>query len=293
MVNRVAYNTLRQDMASASYALDGVPFTGRAYRGDVRWPDSEQEYLNGVPHGLKRAWHPNGMLVQQLQYLKGQLHGVREEWNGLGQMLLLEFWELGINLFRQRWNEAGDQIESYQISTTGTDAQTLAELRKGLLREQHQARELGAASAWRSLLPGRVDMKNVHYPGHDGLYYQDETPFSGWTYTGSAEFPNSEQEFFNGLRWGLSRDWYRDGALMEQTQWLDDVIHGLAQAWHKTGNLISLECCEFGFVLWRQNWDDQGNLVEEYRLDAADGDLESLKTFRAAHLRYHQQHRPL
>lgn len=291
MVNRVAYHTLRRDIASGSYSLDGVLFTGRAYRGDARWPDSEQEYLNGVPHGLKRAWHPNGALVQQLQYLNDQLHGVREEWNGLGQMLLLEFWELGITLFRQRWNDAGDPIETYQISTTGTDAHLLAERRKGLLRQQHQQRELGAASAWRSLLPERVDRHNIDYPGHDGLYYEDEQPFSGWAYTGSAEFPNSEQEFLNGLRWGLSRDWYRDGALMEQTQWLDDVLHGLAQAWDKAGNLILLECCELGCVLWSQNWGEQGSRTEEYHLDAAENNLQSLKTFRAAHLRYHQQHR--
>lgn len=65
MVNRVAYNTLLLGAENPPYMLDGVPFTGGAYRGNPRWPDLELEFLNGLPHGLGRAWHPNGALIQQ------------------------------------------------------------------------------------------------------------------------------------------------------------------------------------------------------------------------------------
>jgi antitoxin component YwqK of YwqJK toxin-antitoxin module len=287
MIHRVAQHTLeRQD---ERLIRDAVPFTGRAYQGRADQPDDEQEYLNGRAHGLGRAWHPNGALAQQRQYVDSQLHGLRQEWDTLGRMRLLEFWELGIRLWRLRWDEAGTRIEDTQISEA--DAQTLAARREALWNQQHQRRDLGAASTWRSVLPDRIDRDSVQYGDADGLYYLDDQPFSGWVYTGSAALPNSEAAFLNGLRWGLSREWDRAGALAEQAQWVDDVLHGIAQEWSREGHLLVLDCCEIGVVLWHQEWDQQGNLRDSYQLDPLDGSLSTLHLYRETLLRDQHQHR--
>jgi len=41
---------------------------------------AECEYVDGLPHGVARAWSPAGVLIQEAQLERGQYHGRYSTW---------------------------------------------------------------------------------------------------------------------------------------------------------------------------------------------------------------------
>ncbi|PTL78335.1 toxin-antitoxin system YwqK family antitoxin [Vitiosangium sp. GDMCC 1.1324] len=95
----------------------GQPFTGVAVEF---FPDgtlcSEVPHLNGVRHGLVRAWHPSGQLRKEANLWQGGLHGYLHEWDEQGRLISEERGELGIGVAEKRWDEQGRLIKDWHIS---------------------------------------------------------------------------------------------------------------------------------------------------------------------------------
>ncbi len=121
----------------------------------------------------------------------------------------------------------------------------------------------------------------------DGFYYYNEVIFTGTTYTEYSDGTlRSEAQYYNGLRWGKSKEWYKNGKLAAQSEFFMDVMHGIAQEWSLFGQLTSEIICEYGIVLHQREWDEEGNLKEEYILDEKSSDFSRLQNLRKIYRSY-------
>jgi antitoxin component YwqK of YwqJK toxin-antitoxin module len=95
----------------------GQPFTGIAVE---LFPDgklcSEVPHLNGVIHGLVRAWYPSGQLKKEASLWQGGLHGYERIWDEQGRLVSETLGELGIGIAEKRWDEQGRLMKDWHIS---------------------------------------------------------------------------------------------------------------------------------------------------------------------------------
>lgn len=126
----------------------------------------------------------------------------------------------------------------------------------------------------------RVSADQLEYPG-DGLYYLQGSPFTGIAYRLHREGTlRSELEYRDGLRWGMSREWYGPEQPMVEAPYFKGVLHGRAREWHRNGQLAEDGEYEYGIALWEQEWDEDGTLTSEHRLSEAEPDYETLRRYR-------------
>ena len=111
------------------YYHGGEPFTGAAFRGGGAGMLSEEEYRDGMAWGACRSWHASGAPAGERQTVAGVWHGICQEWDERGRHTLYEVYELGICLWRRRY-EAGELVEDWRLAESDADSATLAVLRK-------------------------------------------------------------------------------------------------------------------------------------------------------------------
>ncbi len=124
---RVDFDELELVVSDDQYMFwNGKPFTGVAVEF---YPDgtlcSEVPHLNGLEHGLKRAWHPSGQLRKESNLWNGGLHGYRREWDEQGRLVSEALGELGICIAEKQWNEQGRLIRDWHIGPTDSLYSTL------------------------------------------------------------------------------------------------------------------------------------------------------------------------
>jgi hypothetical protein len=109
----------------------GQPFTGIAveFFPDGK-PCSEVPHVNGLRHGLLRAWHPSGQLSKESTLWYGGLHGYRREWDEQGHLLSETLGELGITIAEKRWDDQGRLIRDWHIGPHDSLYSTLQICRK-------------------------------------------------------------------------------------------------------------------------------------------------------------------
>ncbi|MCA9070353.1 MAG: hypothetical protein KDA84_15580 [Planctomycetaceae bacterium] len=131
----------------------------------------------------------------------------------------------------------------------------------------------------------RVSSKELDY-GSDGLYYLDDQPFTGIIeYRPESGWLEAEEEYKNGLQWGLSRKWHRKGVLEWEAECAFGARHGLCREWDEAGHLIAEDHYEFGVRVHGKQWDSKGNLTEEFEIQESDPGFELLQAFRTAYER--------
>jgi antitoxin component YwqK of YwqJK toxin-antitoxin module len=94
----------------------GQPFTGIAFQMSLQgtlW--CEQAYVEGTLHGISKEWYLNGQLKSQTAYKWNRIHGRDQELYGGGQPKFNSFYELGILLSEQLWDEHGNLVKDYQM----------------------------------------------------------------------------------------------------------------------------------------------------------------------------------
>jgi hypothetical protein len=94
----------------------GQPFTGVAVEF---FPDgklcSEVPHVNGLEHGLLRAWHRSGQLRREANLWYGGLHGYAREWDEQGRLISERLGELGIAIAEKQWDEQGRLTRDWRI----------------------------------------------------------------------------------------------------------------------------------------------------------------------------------
>ncbi len=112
----------------------------------------------------------------------------------------------------------------------------------------------------------RVLASELEYPG-DGLYYLDGEPFTGIAFNlAKAGWEKSQIEYRQGLLWGHTTEWYSPGLPMVDSNYFRGALHGRAREWHKNGQIAEDGEYEYGIVLWEKEWDEDGNIIKDYKL---------------------------
>jgi hypothetical protein len=92
------------------------PFTGIAVEF---FPNgtlcSEVPHLDGVRHGLLRAWYPSGQLREEASLWQGGVHGYKREWDEQGRLISEMIGELGIRTAEKTLDDQGRLIRDWHI----------------------------------------------------------------------------------------------------------------------------------------------------------------------------------
>jgi hypothetical protein len=127
-MKRVRYNELDYPGDDGLYYLGDEPFTGVSVRYHKGWIAGESEFRDGIAWGVSRSWHPSGAPSSEKQSVAGVFHGLCQEWDEQGCPTLYEVYELGVCVWRQRW-EAGQLAEDWRLAESDNDFDTLQMLR--------------------------------------------------------------------------------------------------------------------------------------------------------------------
>jgi antitoxin component YwqK of YwqJK toxin-antitoxin module len=116
----------------------------------------------------------------------------------------------------------------------------------------------------------------------DDAAYYDGVPFTGIAYAeDDAGHPLYEVSYRDGVRWGLSREWYHDGRLCSESSFVREWAHGRFRQWHGNGQLAEQQEYEWGVLHCRKAWDEEGRLLEDYTLAESSPEFTMLKERRA------------
>jgi antitoxin component YwqK of YwqJK toxin-antitoxin module len=127
----------------------------------------------------------------------------------------------------------------------------------------------------------RVPHDELLYDEEEGIYEHDGVPFKGISFRlAPGGWLESEQEFREGLPWGMGRTWFAPERLASESSSVGGVWHGVRREWHENGRLALEEMCELGVTLSRKRWNEEGQLIEDYHLQVTDPDYETLLMFR-------------
>lgn len=116
----------------------------------------------------------------------------------------------------------------------------------------------------------------------------DLTLFNGEPFTGVGFYPfpsgggvEYETEYKNGLPHGASKKWYSSGQLAYETECKNGVTHGREAYWYPDGSLKSEANYEFGIKLSLKAWNENGEIIEEFKIDSESTNYALLEKFRA------------
>jgi hypothetical protein len=104
------------------YYLDKLPFTGVLCgfypTGELQ---STEEYRHGRLWGFRRKYTKAGGLLEEGVRRASFREGVWRTWHVNGRLASEELNELGVPLWRKRWDEGGRLIEDYTLPEEETD----------------------------------------------------------------------------------------------------------------------------------------------------------------------------
>ncbi len=91
----------------------------------------------------------------------------------------------------------------------------------------------------------------------------------------------SEVTYVDGLQEGLARDRYPSGQMKASTWYRGGVQHGEEKEWYSDGSRKLEAAYEFGILLEKKTWSDDGTRTEDYVLGTDDPLQETLRLARA------------
>lgn len=116
----------------------------------------------------------------------------------------------------------------------------------------------------------RVDFEELEL-ANDQSYWYDSQPFDGTAlYRRDDGTIESEVTFEAGIQSGPFSDFHPDGHIACEGTFQFGVYHGQLRYWNNYGNLTKAEEYEFGICISRQEYDQTGTVVSEYKIDPND-----------------------
>jgi antitoxin component YwqK of YwqJK toxin-antitoxin module len=127
----------------------------------------------------------------------------------------------------------------------------------------------------------RVPYNDLDFPDWDHGYTYDGESFTGIAYELSEGGRlTSEVEFRCGIQAGTWREWYPNGTLAKEAHLERGAWHGHCREWHSNGQLALDGEWEYGVCLRNQRWDENGVLIDEYRVESDPAAGEALEGYR-------------
>ena len=97
------------------------------------------------------------------------------------------------------------------------------------------------------------------------IYYQGKlfTGTENWYYdTGEL---GTSSEYKDGILDGIQTGFYKNGKISGKTHYIKGCVHGLNQDWYENGQLKLEEEIYNGKAVWTKEWDENGNLITDFK----------------------------
>lgn len=125
----------------------------------------------------------------------------------------------------------------------------------------------------------RIDIEDIDFD--DYVYYYEGKPYTGVAYEldGDGEL-RSELTFFCGLPEGRWCDYYENGNLCGEDFYKLGLSHGQNREWHPDGTLKKEKWFEYGICTSAKEWDADGNLITDFKIDPGCDEYKQLEKRR-------------
>jgi hypothetical protein len=124
----------------------------------------------------------------------------------------------------------------------------------------------------------RVDLDDLvdEYPGYTSMTWKGKL-FTGIGFEIADDgHMISETTYIEGAEDGLYKTWHWNGELESEGKNKWNRGHGFFKEWYESGRLKTEGLVELGIVIWRKEWDENGNSIDEYRIEDHPSKLEEL-----------------
>lgn len=113
----------------------------------------------------------------------------------------------------------------------------------------------------------RININNLGINEMQQYTYQGE-PFIGIAYFTSYKTGQilSEASYYNGLMWGFSRGWHKNGNSEYNRPHENGGDEGLCKIWHGNGSLKNEYFVEKSVTIWEKEWNRQAELIRDWIL---------------------------
>lgn len=111
------------------------------------------------------------------------------------------------------------------------------------------------------------------------LLLKDAVPVTGTVFSDTGE-TYSLTEFHDGIENGFKREWFSDGGIKWEGHYREGILHGECKEWYVGGGRKSSQCYEYGVAMWADEWDEEGNQTEQWKLDISDPQYEYVLKLR-------------
>jgi antitoxin component YwqK of YwqJK toxin-antitoxin module len=129
-----------------------------------------------------------------------------------------------------------------------------------------------------------VDLDDLEIDGCNYAFLDGER-FTG---TADEKWPDGSvratQDYVDGMRHGKGREWSQTGQLLLEESFEYGGAEGLSRYWYENGQLKAERFNEYGFRVWHKEWDEAGNLIDDWRLTPDDPNYSSFVLRRDAEL---------
>jgi len=115
----------------------------------------------------------------------------------------------------------------------------------------------------------------------DTLYYHNGQPFTGVAF----EQPEGgrvigEIQYRYGVPDGIKRLWYDNGQPKREINYKLNIPHGVEREWFVDGRPKAERQYELGVLLSEREWDPEGELVKEYKIEPESAEFKRLEQRR-------------
>jgi len=102
----------------------------------------------------------------------------------------------------------------------------------------------------------------------NGVYYFQGEPFTGTVFDiYDEEQIKYEQEYKNGVRDGLYREWYENGQIKTETNYEDELQFGSFKKWYESGQIKEQTTLKYSTAVGSiKRWHENGQLAYEIEL---------------------------
>ncbi|TNE51172.1 MAG: hypothetical protein EP343_03535 [Deltaproteobacteria bacterium] len=112
-----------------------------------------------------------------------------------------------------------------------------------------------------------VSMSDLHMT-EDYEYLHEGKPYTGVAIEHFEGHPLHEMTFLNGLAHGPERRWYPESAQLRSAHTnINGAAEGEKRVWYENGQRKSVAMIEEGILITQTVWNQQGEVVEEYRVE--------------------------
>lgn len=127
----------------------------------------------------------------------------------------------------------------------------------------------------------RVEHEELEPSADYLLMMYEDLPFTGIAIeTAPGGHVLAEVEYRDGQRHGYLRRWSPSGVLVCEQENRFGAVHGVLREWYESGQPKSESTYEFGVLLAKREWNENGDLQAEFTLDERSpefGIVESLR----------------